>query len=52
MVAGRIAAYLGIPLATATVTGEGGGVIYDGDGTLIANNPWGSKLCCSDNGGA
>jgi len=37
LVASRIAAYLGIPIQTAAVTGEGGGVIYDGDGTIMAN---------------
>ncbi|MFI5733616.1 agmatine/peptidylarginine deiminase [Kribbella sp. NPDC051587] len=37
LVAPNIAAYDGVPLARASVVGEGGGVIYDGDGTLIAN---------------
>lgn len=35
-VAGRVAAQLGLPVTKATVVGEGGGVIHDGDGTLIA----------------
>ena len=36
LVAGRVATYLGLPITRATVVGEGGGVIHDGDGTLIA----------------
>lgn len=37
MVADQMAAHLGLPLITTQVVGEGGGVIQDGDGTLIAN---------------
>ncbi|WP_020392067.1 agmatine deiminase family protein [Kribbella catacumbae] len=37
LVAQNIATYDGIAMTKATVTGEGGGVIYDGDGTLMAN---------------
>lgn len=37
LVAQRVAAYNGFSFSAATVTGEGGGVICDGDGTLIAN---------------
>ncbi|MEJ6001338.1 agmatine deiminase family protein [Paucibacter soli] len=36
-VAERIAAHLGLPITHAEIVGEGGGVIHDGDGTLIAN---------------
>ncbi|MFI6380558.1 agmatine/peptidylarginine deiminase [Streptomyces sp. NPDC050658] len=36
MVAGRVAAAAGVPFAKAAVVGEGGGVEYDGDGTLMA----------------
>ena len=36
-VAERIAAQLGLQITHADIVGEGGGVIYDGDGTLIAN---------------
>ncbi|MEL4181154.1 agmatine deiminase family protein [Roseateles sp. PN1] len=36
-VAERIAAQLGLRITHADIVGEGGGVIYDGDGTLIAN---------------
>lgn len=36
-VAERIAAQLGLSITHAEIVGEGGGVIYDGDGTLIAN---------------
>ncbi|WP_328321529.1 agmatine deiminase family protein [Kribbella sp. NBC_00382] len=37
LVAQNIATYDGVPLTRASVIGEGGGVVYDGDGTLIAN---------------
>ncbi|MFE6963724.1 agmatine/peptidylarginine deiminase [Agromyces sp. NPDC057679] len=37
LVAQRMAAYNGIAFTAASVVGEGGGVIADGDGTLIAN---------------
>jgi agmatine deiminase len=37
VVANQMAAHLGQPLITTQVVGEGGGVIQDGDGTLIAN---------------
>ena len=37
LVAQRVAAYLNLPFTAASVVGEGGGVIEDGDGTLIAN---------------
>ena len=37
LVAQRVAASLNIPFTAASVVGEGGGVIQDGDGTLIAN---------------
>ncbi|MFI6937634.1 agmatine/peptidylarginine deiminase [Streptomyces sp. NPDC050418] len=36
VVAGRIAAHAGVPFAKASVVGEGGGIEYDGDGTLMA----------------
>ncbi len=36
VVAQRLAAYAGVPFAKASVVGEGGGVEYDGDGTLMA----------------
>ncbi|MFI6317091.1 agmatine/peptidylarginine deiminase [Nonomuraea sp. NPDC050556] len=32
----NLTAYLGLPFAKAGVVGEGGGIEYDGDGTLIA----------------
>lgn len=32
----KLAAYLGVPYAKAGVVGEGGGIEYDGDGTLMA----------------
>ncbi|MEV6108037.1 agmatine deiminase family protein [Streptomyces sp. NPDC051940] len=32
----KLAAYAGVPFAKAAVVGEGGGVEYDGDGTLMA----------------
>ncbi|MGW6709549.1 agmatine deiminase family protein [Streptomyces sp. NPDC054956] len=35
-VAQNLAAYAGVPFARASVVGEGGGVEYDGDGTLMA----------------
>lgn len=35
VLAGRVLAHLGIPEINAGVTGEGGGVEYDGDGTLL-----------------
>lgn len=35
-VAKNLAAYVGVPFTTAGVVGEGGGVEYDGDGTLMA----------------
>lgn len=37
VVANHMAAHLGLPLITTQVVGEGGGVIQDGEGTLIAN---------------
>ena len=37
LVAQRMASYLSLPFTTGAVVGEGGGVIEDGDGTLIAN---------------
>ncbi|GAA0582345.1 agmatine deiminase family protein [Kribbella sandramycini] len=37
LVAQHIAAYNGVPFNRSTVVGEGGGVLCDGDGTLIAN---------------
>lgn len=37
LVAQRMAAYNGIAFTAPSVVGEGGGVIADGDGTLIAN---------------
>jgi agmatine deiminase len=37
IVADQMAAHLKLPLITTTVVGEGGGVIQDGEGTLIAN---------------
>ena len=37
LVAQRMASYLSLPFTTGSVVGEGGGVIEDGDGTLIAN---------------
>ncbi|WP_109510483.1 agmatine deiminase family protein [Nocardioides speluncae] len=37
LVAQRVAAYNGFSFTAANVVGEGGGVICDGDGTLIAN---------------
>jgi agmatine deiminase len=36
LVAERVAAFMNIPITRATLVGEGGGVIDDGDGTLIA----------------
>ncbi len=36
LVAQRVAAYVGVPFANASVVGEGGGILFDGDGTLIA----------------
>ncbi|MCX4775964.1 agmatine deiminase family protein [Streptomyces sp. NBC_01264] len=36
MVEQNLAAYNGVPFARASVVGEGGGVEYDGDGTLMA----------------
>jgi agmatine deiminase len=36
-VADQMATYLGMPLIESLVVGEGGGVIQDGEGTLIAN---------------
>jgi len=36
LVAERVADYMGLPITKATVVGEGGGVIHDGDGTLVA----------------
>ncbi|MFD8014630.1 agmatine/peptidylarginine deiminase [Streptomyces sp. NPDC058955] len=36
VVAQRVAAYTGVPFAESSVVGEGGGVEYDGDGTLMA----------------
>ncbi|MEV6975269.1 agmatine deiminase family protein [Kitasatospora sp. NPDC093806] len=36
VVASKIAAYQGLSLTKASVVGEGGGVEYDGDGTLMA----------------
>ncbi|WP_455357063.1 agmatine deiminase family protein [Streptomyces sp. SYSU K217416] len=35
-VAQKLAAYTGVPFAKSAVVGEGGGVEYDGDGTLMA----------------
>ncbi|WP_026411361.1 agmatine deiminase family protein [Actinomadura oligospora] len=35
-IAGKVAAYAGVPFTKAGVTGEGGGIEYDGDGTLMA----------------
>ena len=35
-VARRVASHVGVSVATATVVGEGGGIEYDGDGTLMA----------------
>ncbi|NBE52416.1 agmatine deiminase family protein [Streptomyces boluensis] len=35
-VAQNLAAYAGVPFAQAAVVGEGGGIEYDGDGTLMA----------------
>jgi agmatine deiminase len=32
----KIASYLGIPITKANIVGEGGGILQDGDGTLIA----------------
>ncbi len=37
LVASKMAAYIGIPFTASTVVGEGGGVVEDGDGTLLAN---------------
>ncbi|MES2071936.1 MAG: agmatine deiminase family protein [Pseudomonadota bacterium] len=37
LVARKMAAYLGLPFTASTVVGEGGGVVEDGDGTLLAN---------------
>lgn len=36
LVAGRVAAYAGVPFSTASFTGEGGAVETDGAGTLMA----------------
>ncbi|MET9677580.1 agmatine deiminase family protein [Streptomyces sp. NPDC006482] len=36
VLAGRVAAYTGVTFAKASVVGEGGGIEYDGDGTLMA----------------
>jgi agmatine deiminase len=36
-VASQVASYLGLPFTAAAVVGEGGGVVEDGDGTLLAN---------------
>lgn len=36
LVAGRIAAYVGVPFSTAGFVGEGGAIETDGDGTLMA----------------
>ncbi|MFB7514874.1 agmatine/peptidylarginine deiminase [Streptomyces sp. NPDC056144] len=36
VVAGKIATYTGVPFAKASVVGEGGGIEYDGDGTVMA----------------
>ncbi|MGW4052619.1 agmatine deiminase family protein [Streptomyces sp. NPDC004779] len=38
VVAQRIASYTGVPFAKASVVGEGGGIEYDGDGTLMATD--------------
>ncbi|WP_327088890.1 agmatine deiminase family protein [Nonomuraea sp. NBC_01738] len=35
-IAQNLSAHLGLPFAKAAVVGEGGGIEYDGDGTLIA----------------
>ncbi|MBR7779314.1 agmatine/peptidylarginine deiminase [Undibacterium rugosum] len=37
LVASQMAAYLGLNFTASTVVGEGGGVVEDGDGTLLAN---------------
>ncbi|MES2105498.1 MAG: agmatine deiminase family protein [Pseudomonadota bacterium] len=37
LVASKMASYLGLPFTASTVVGEGGGVVEDGDGTLLAN---------------
>jgi len=37
VVAREVANYLGIPFNWSTVVGEGGGVVEDGEGTLLAN---------------
>ncbi|MFE7551773.1 agmatine deiminase family protein [Streptomyces gardneri] len=36
VLAGRVAAYSGVGFAKSSVVGEGGGIEYDGDGTLMA----------------
>ncbi|QNS08416.1 agmatine deiminase family protein [Streptomyces xanthii] len=36
VLAGKLATYDGVPFAKAAVVGEGGGIEYDGDGTLMA----------------
>ncbi|MFZ6845037.1 agmatine deiminase family protein [Undibacterium sp. RuTC16W] len=37
LVASKMASYLGLPFTASTMVGEGGGVVEDGDGTLLAN---------------
>ncbi|TDK59652.1 agmatine deiminase family protein [Sapientia aquatica] len=37
LVAKQVAAYLGLNFTASTVVGEGGGVVEDGEGTLLAN---------------
>ncbi|MFE7580006.1 agmatine/peptidylarginine deiminase [Streptomyces gardneri] len=36
VLAGRVASYAGVGFAKSSVVGEGGGIEYDGDGTLMA----------------
>ncbi|MEU2507143.1 agmatine deiminase family protein [Streptomyces sp. NPDC007863] len=36
VLARRVASYTGVPFAASSVVGEGGGIEYDGDGTLMA----------------
>lgn len=37
LVAPRVAAYVGVPFSQASIVGEGGAIVFDGDGTLAAN---------------
>ena len=37
LVAQRVASYVGVPFSAASIVGEGGAILFDGDGTLAAN---------------